>query len=166
MSIFSKLFGGKNKEETGFQPKPPKFLRKERKGNSTYEIYRGKDPESAKAFLGMKRVDKNLYYLIVETPNGNWGLDIKGLFLERLLPWQKDIGSATVEGHTASMPDMFGLQMAAKGFNDNFVCKVGCGACRHEWVDALRYKNTTAVRCPQCKTLNKVDTGHIQVILV
>ncbi len=49
--------------------------------------------------------------------------------------------------------------MAARGISDNFVVKIKCGKCEHEWFDGVRYKNLTAVRCPNCKTINKVDSG-------
>ena len=120
--------------------------------------------ETTKTFLLTKKVDKKHYYIVVETPEGNWGLDIKGLYLEKLLPFQTDIESATCEGHTCSMPDIFGLQMAARGINNNFIVKVQCGGCNQEWLDGLRYQNITVVKCPKCKTLNKVDSGNFHVI--
>jgi ssDNA-binding Zn-finger/Zn-ribbon topoisomerase 1 len=165
MSFFSKLFSKKEvtSSDTASQIKPPKFIKKERAGNGTYEIYHGKDAESAKEFLLTKRVDEAQYYIVVETPEGNWGMDVKGLYLEHLLPFQKNVSSVQVEGHTTGMPDLFGLQMAAKGINDNFIARVECGNCKHQWQEALRYKNITAVRCPKCKMLNKVDSGNFMV---
>ena len=168
MGLFGRLFGGKKSVEESAAPQgnQPKFIRKERKGTATYEVYRGTDVESAKAFLMPRKVDKPQYYVVVETPEGNWGMDVKGLYLERLLSWQTDISSAQSEGHICKMPDMFSVEMAAKGLNDNFVAEVHCGKCEHEWPDAVRYQNMTVVRCPRCKTLNKVDTGNIKVVLV
>jgi hypothetical protein len=168
MSLLSRLFG--RKREPGStavsDPKRPKFLRKENKGNSTYEVYKAADPETAKAFIATKRVDKPQYYIIVETPEGNWGIDVKGIYLERLLPWQMDVASAQCEGHLTRFPDTFGLQMAAKGINDNFVVPVKCGKCEHEWTDGLRYQNVTVVRCPKCRTLNKVDSSQCQCVFI
>lgn len=173
MGIFDKLFGkNKSSEESVTQKNhQPKFVRKERKEcagrEATYEIFKAKDAESAKAFLLTKRIDKELYYIIVETPEGNWGMDVEGLYLERLLSWQTNISSAECEGSIVPMSySMFGLEMAAKGFNDNFIVKVQCGKCKHEWLDGVRYKNFTVVRCPKCKTLNKVDSNNIVVWLV
>jgi ssDNA-binding Zn-finger/Zn-ribbon topoisomerase 1 len=168
MSVLDRLLGRKPDKgsSTKSRPKLPKFLRKEQKGNSTYEIYKAGDPETAKAFLATKRVDKPLYYIIVETDEGNWGIDVKGIYLERLLPWQKEIGSAQCEGHVARFPDTFGLQLAAKGINDNFVAVVKCGKCEHEWSDGLRYQNVTIVRCPKCRSLNKVDSANYKCIFV
>jgi len=172
MGIFDKLFGKKERVEEPATPqeKQPKFLRKERggsTGDSTYEIYKGTDAESARDFLLTKRVDKKLYYVVVETPEGNWGMDVEGLYLERLLSWQTNISSAKCEGAIITMSwSMFGLEMAAKGFNDNFIVKVQCGKCEHQWLDGVRYQNLTVVRCPKCKTLNKVDTSNIKVVFV
>lgn len=168
MSFFKKLFG-KDEEParaSGPKVKSPKLLRKERKQGSTYEVYKGDDSESAKEFLMGRRVDEAQYYIVVETPEGNWGMDVKGLYLEKLLPFQKDLASAQIDGSTCAMPDMFGLQMAARGINDNFVVKVECGKCQHQWPEALRYQNKTVVRCPKCKTLNKIDSSHFRVVLV
>lgn len=169
MGIFDKLFGKKERVEEPAAPKgkQPKFVRKEREGNNTYEIYKGTDAESARTFLLTKRVDKKLYYIVVETLEGNWGMDVQGLYLERLLSWQTDISSAKCEGAIIPLSwSMFGLEMAAKGFNNNFIVKVQCGECEHQWLDGVRYQNLTVVRCPKCKTLNRVDTGNIHVALV
>ena len=141
----------------------PKFIQKKGIQGKTYEIYKGKDAESAKELLKSKKVDKQLYYIVVETPEGNWGLDIKGLYLEQLLSFQKNVNSAKCEGFTCGMPDLFGLEMASKGYNDNFIVRVECGKCKHQWDDGLRYKNITVVRCPKCKTLNKIDTKNLNV---
>lgn len=169
MGIFDRLLGKKKRvEETAARKsKQPKFIRKERQGKNTYEIYKGRDAESAREFLMTKRVDKPLYYIVVETPEGNWGMDVKGLYLERLLPWQMNIRSAECEGHIIPMSHTtFGLQMAAKGFNDNFIVKVQCGKCEHQWLDGVRYQKITVVRCPKCRALNKIDSSNIIVFLV
>ena len=172
MGFLDRIFGKKDKTsvEAGSPKtpsvKPPKFLRKDVRQGSTYEVYRGTTAEAAKTFLLTKRVDKPQYYIVVETTEGNWGMDVKGLYLEHLQPWQMNLASANCEGHTASFPDMFGLQMAAKGFNDNFIVLIKCGSCDHEWSDGVRYQNVTVVRCPNCKTLNKVDTSNIRVSFV
>jgi len=169
MGLFSRSSGKKEKgkESAAIKGKQPKFVRKEQQGNNTYEIYKGTDAESARDFLLTKKVNKKLYYIVVETPEGNWGMDVKGLYLERLLSWQTKISSAKCEGDIIPMSwSMFGLEMAAKEFNDNFIVKVQCGKCEHQWLDGVRYQKTTVVRCPKCRTLNKVDSGNIQVILV
>lgn len=151
--------------------KQPKFVRKytenQPHGISTYEIYEGTDAESAKTFLLTKRVDKKLYYIMVETSEGNWGIDIEGLYLEKLLPWQLNINSAECAGTMILMSwSMFGLNAVAKKFSDNFIVKVQCGKCEHQWLDGVRYQNLTVVRCPKCKTLNKVDTSSAEVIFI
>lgn len=168
MNLLERLFGKERSagSVTASDPTQPKLLRKEKRDKSTYEIYRAGDAETAKSFLATKRVDQPQYYLIVETPDGNWGIDVKGIYLERLLPWQKDVSSAQCEGHLSRFPDPFALEMAAKGFNDNFVVPVKCGKCEHEWTDGLQYQKVTVVRCPKCRTLNKIDSSQCRVILV
>ena len=165
MSLFEKLFGKKKKttSPSNTKSRKPKFIRKERRQGATYEIYKGEDAETAKEFLMTKRVDEEKYCIVVETPEGNWGLDVKGLYLERLLPFQKDVSSAQCEGTTCGMPDMFSLEWAARGITDNFIVKVKCGRCKHEWYDGLRYQDITVVRCPKCKTLNKIDTSNFTI---
>ena len=141
----------------------PQFVGKEQRLTGTYETYRGTDAESAKAFLATKKVDRERYYIVVETPEGNWGVDVKGLYLEKLLPFQTDVDAAECEGRKCGSVDMLGLEMAARGMSDNFVMMVECGQCGHQWRDGLRYQNVTVVRCPKCRTLNRIDTGNIQV---
>jgi ssDNA-binding Zn-finger/Zn-ribbon topoisomerase 1 len=158
MSFFKKLFGAGESDAPG----APKFKGKERSGDNTYEVYTGTDAESARAFLATKKVTQGLYYIVVETPEGNWGVDKEGLFLEKLLPWQRDTGSADCDGSLGSY-NLFGLQAAAKGWNDNFVVGVQCGKCQYEWKDGIRYKDLTVVRCPKCKAKNKVDSRNIEV---
>jgi len=143
-----------------------KLKRKYSEGSNTYEEYSCTDAEAAKEFLLTKSVDQPQYYLIIETPMGNWGLDIKGLYKERLLPWQTDLSGALVDGHTTGLPDSFALQMAAKGFNDNFVLSVICGNCGHQWMEGLRYQNWTVVQCPKCEKRNKVSTENYQAMFV
>lgn len=162
ISVFSS--SDKQKGFSSSKTQQPKFLKKEKTGNSTYEVYQGVDPESAKEFLMTKRVDEERYYIIVETPLGNWGVDVKGLFLEHLEPWQKNLAYAECEGSICKMPDEFSLRNAAKGFNDNFLATVECGQCKHQWIDGVAYQNSTIVRCPNCKKYNKVDSRNHQVI--
>lgn len=142
----------------------PEFVTKRQTPSGTYEVYKGSDAESAKDFLKNKKVNENKYYIKVETPEGNWGIDINGFYLERLLPFQLDINSAKYEGSICGMPDIIGLQYAARGICDNFIVGMECGQCKHQWIDGLRYQNITVVRCPKCKSLNKVDSSSIRVV--
>ena len=48
----------------------------------TYEVYRAKTAQQAREFLEGKTVTEKLYYIVVETPEGNWGKDIKGMYKE------------------------------------------------------------------------------------
>lgn len=46
----------------------------------TYEVYRAKSKAQALAFLKTKKVRRKHYYIEVETPEGNFGRDINGLY--------------------------------------------------------------------------------------
>jgi len=48
----------------------------------TYEVYRAKTAQQAREFLEGKTVTDQLYYIVVETPEGNWGKDVKGMYKE------------------------------------------------------------------------------------
>ena len=48
----------------------------------TYRIYKASNTASAKAFLKENPVNRSMYYVIVETPEGNWGRDIDGIYKE------------------------------------------------------------------------------------
>jgi uncharacterized protein YndB with AHSA1/START domain len=144
------------------QQTSPKFIEKRQTPSGTYEVYRGNNAESARIFLASKKVDQKQYYIKVETPEGNWGIDIDGLYLERLVPFQMNINSAQCEGSISGIPTMSSLQYAFKGIGDNFVVSIKCGKCNHEGSDGIRYKNPTIVKCPNCRSLNKVDSSpHI-----
>lgn len=64
-----------------------KFVRKYTQPNvlgvpCTYEIYKASDPEQAKDFLKTKKVSRQLHYVVVETPSGNWARDKDGMYQE------------------------------------------------------------------------------------
>ena len=59
-----------------------KFVRKEQNGMNTYEIYRGASRAAATEFLQAHPVYKPLYYIVVETPEGNFGRDKGGIYQE------------------------------------------------------------------------------------
>lgn len=144
----------------------PKFIQKLATPGGKYEVYQAADAESAKEFLQTKTVSEPNYYIVVETPEGSWGIDKEGLYLEKLLPWQTDIGLAKVKGtHNPLSVKPFSLQTAANRISDNFVIEVTCGECGQSWQDGIRYQDTTVVRCPKCKTYNSIDSGNIMVFL-
>ena len=68
------------------EPEQVTFLREEHQegigGTATYRIYKAPSAASAKAFLQENPVDKNFYYIVVETPEGNYGCDVKGIYKE------------------------------------------------------------------------------------
>jgi hypothetical protein len=48
----------------------------------TYELYSADSGQEARSFLDTKSVFRQLYYVVVETPEGNWGKDINGMYKE------------------------------------------------------------------------------------
>jgi hypothetical protein len=95
MSIWKTLFGG------GSNPPTPvatpstvsqqnnsssagavTYVRTDKSVDSTYEIYRAANAETAKAFLLTKQVGANKHYIMVETSEGVWAVDKLGLYLE------------------------------------------------------------------------------------
>jgi hypothetical protein len=70
------------------KPEPEKvtFVREDRQqkmGHTMiYRIYKAPDAASAKAFLAQNPINKNFFYIIVETPEGNYGRDIEGIYKE------------------------------------------------------------------------------------
>ncbi|MGW4141449.1 hypothetical protein ACWELV_32435 [Streptomyces mirabilis] len=136
-------------------------------GQASYLTLAGSDAERAKVFLRDEHVDRKLYYIVVETLDGVWGLDIDGLYLEHLRPWQMDTGSAEYQvpaGSVAGNPHSVNLAM--QGTVDNFLVWIGCGRCAHRWADGVRYQNRTLTRCPSCGAKNLVDSSNVQVVLV
>jgi hypothetical protein len=57
-----------------------KFVGTEEKSGSVYEVYRAKNRGQALAFLKTKRVAEAYYYIEIETPEGNFGRDLKGIY--------------------------------------------------------------------------------------
>ncbi len=47
-----------------------------------YVIYRADNKYQALKWLSQNKVSKNFYYLIIETPEGNFGRDIQGIYQE------------------------------------------------------------------------------------
>lgn len=131
-------------------------------GQYTYEYYRAGSAEEAKCFLQQTEVTKPLYYVMVETPEGKWGRDKDGMFLEGLCPFQLNLSLAQCEATTALFPDrMQDLQMAAQKITDNYLLSLTCGSCGYGWTDGVAYRAKTVVKCPECGKFNLVDTDHI-----
>ena len=144
----------------------PKYIRNQTDGDATYEIYKCSNAETAKSFLMDKHVDKKKYYIVVETPDGNWGMDSLGLYLESLLPFQKRLDEAQYTVTVTGAPEENSLILAAQGVNDNFLIKVQCAKCGIKWIDGVRYKKKTVVKCPECKSLNLIDTNNISLEII
>lgn len=58
------------------------FVREYQKGIHTYREHRGPNKAAAMAFLQDHPVNRIYYYLVVETPEGNFGRDIDGIYAE------------------------------------------------------------------------------------
>lgn len=59
-----------------------KHISTSQNGPNTYEVYKADSKEAALAYLQDRTVDKKLYYVVVETPEGSWGRDIQGVYKE------------------------------------------------------------------------------------
>ena len=59
-----------------------KFCKKYKKDFFTYEVYEAKTKKDAMNFLNGKIVTEKLYYICVDTPEGNFGRDINGIYEE------------------------------------------------------------------------------------
>ncbi len=68
------------------KPSQVKFVREDcvqRYGTTmTYRVHKAPDAASAKAFLEQNPVNKQFYYIVVETPEGNYCRDIQGMYKE------------------------------------------------------------------------------------
>ncbi len=70
------------------EPNAVVFVREDRvpsklgTGTAIYRIYQGPNAESARAFLEKNPVTEELFYIVVETPEGNFGRDIQGMYKE------------------------------------------------------------------------------------
>ena len=52
------------------------LIKSTKKSLFTYECYLANNKADAMAFLNKKTVEKSLYYIVVETPEGSFGRDI------------------------------------------------------------------------------------------
>jgi hypothetical protein len=72
----------RSKPKVNIQSGKATYVRKDVNGSNTYEIYKAPSKSVALEFLKTKSVTKQLYYVIVETPEGNWGKDKDGIYKE------------------------------------------------------------------------------------
>lgn len=134
-----------------------------RQNQYTYEYYRATSAEEAKYFLEQTKVTLPLYYMMVETPEGKWGRDKDGIFLERLCDFQHNLSLAQCNAETALFPGrMEDMQMAANKMTDNYLLSITCGSCGYEWKDGVAYRAKTIVKCPECGKYNLAVTEHIR----
>lgn len=144
-------------------PKPQLASEGIRKQNAyTYEDYTAQTAEEARYFLERTTIEQPLYYVMVHTPEGDWGKDKDGMFLSQLCDFQRDLSLRQGDAKTAFFPErMPDLQMAANKVTDNYLLSVTCGLCGYSWVDGVGYRTKTIVRCPECGQYNLADTTHI-----
>lgn len=68
------------------EPSKVKFVREDRVQRygtmMTYRVHKAPDAASAKAFLEQSPVNRQFYYIVVETPEGNYCRDIQGMYKE------------------------------------------------------------------------------------
>lgn len=141
----------------------PLQLKSVQNGQARYVVFRGNDPERAKRFLWDIEVNELGLQYVVETTDGDWGADIDGLYLENLREWQRDTDMATRIGKVVTVHDPTkALVNAERGTLDNFLVEIECGRCQSSWWDGVRYQDSTAVRCPRCRTINRVETHNIR----
>lgn len=145
-------------------PKPSLTALGTRRHNQyTYEYYRASGPEEARFFLEQTEVTLPLYYVMVETPEGKWGRDKDGIFLEGLADFQRNLSLAQCKAITALLPKRIeDVQLAANQITDNFLLSVTCGSCGYEWTDGVAYRSKTIVKCPECGKYNLADTENIR----
>ncbi|MDR1381164.1 MAG: DUF805 domain-containing protein [Tannerella sp.] len=58
------------------------FVREDREANSVWAVYKGPSKADAMAFLSRQQIVRPLYYVVVETPEGNFGRDKDGFYQE------------------------------------------------------------------------------------
>ena len=58
------------------------FIREDRDNNSIWIVYKAPSKADAMAFLSQQQISRPLYYVIVETPEGNYGRDKDGFYQE------------------------------------------------------------------------------------
>lgn len=160
MGFFNKLFS-KKRSASAMAMQEPKFMQTLKRGIATYEVYQHENAEIAKQWLLSKKIKKPNYHFFILTPDGNWGLDIKGLYLEALRSYQLDIASADCVGKFLRCPSEFSFEIHIQGTTDNFIGEIGCGECNHKWLDGVRVSKITVVQCPNCMKKNKIDLTHL-----
>jgi hypothetical protein len=62
--------------------KKVKFVREDRDATSVWRVYKAPCKADAVAFLSTQTVTRPLYYIVVETPEGNFGRDKDGFYQE------------------------------------------------------------------------------------
>lgn len=90
MGILAKLFGLEKGSKNEWQTAGGEVVRFKRKwakpslvtGVDTYEEWTAPTASAARAYLHTRTVLDQQYYIVVETPEGNWGKDRNGMYEE------------------------------------------------------------------------------------
>lgn len=86
MGLLSWLLGSKS--WTGPNGAVVRYLRTYNKtngldgSNNTYEEWSAPNTSAAQAYLNTREIAAKQYYLVVETPAGNWAKDVNGIYQE------------------------------------------------------------------------------------
>lgn len=70
------------KPEVGPPRKKVVFLREDRDNDNVWVVYKAPTKTTAMTFLSRQRIDRPSYYVVVETPEGNFGKDNNGIYQE------------------------------------------------------------------------------------
>lgn len=141
-----------------------RFARTEKDpSGGVHHVYEATSEAAALDFLDARDVGERMLFLHVDTPQGNWGRDVAGLFLESLRAWQDDVEGLSCHADIVGVPSRSQLEAAANGVSDNFVAELKCSKCGHLWLDGVSYQRSTAVRCRSCRALLVVDSSNVLV---
>ena len=58
------------------------FLREDKDNDNTWRVYKASSKAVALSFLSKLKINRPSYYIVVETPEGNFGKDINGNYQE------------------------------------------------------------------------------------
>lgn len=76
----SKSISNENKADSKVEK--VKFIKNEQMGDNKYKIYSAPSKQAAMDFLQNNPVTESFFYVIVETPEGNYARDIQGIYRE------------------------------------------------------------------------------------
>jgi len=81
-TLLSKEKVFKSEPVVGDNRKEVVFLREDKDNDNLWVVYKASSKTDAMAFLSNLTVDRSSYFVVVETPEGNFGRDINGIYQE------------------------------------------------------------------------------------